>query len=82
MDARKTNVSLLLMFMSEANSGVVMLGVPERAANNCGAYAKFLQAKSVVGDNPRHLLLCTYLSLSTDRSMNRPQNPKGFSLEE
>ena len=66
MGARGTNVSLILLFMSEANSGVMMLGVPERDANNCGAYARFLQAKSLVGDNPRHLLLSIFLSQPID----------------
>lgn len=60
--------------MSDANNGVVMLGVPEpeRDANNSGAYAGFLQAKSFGGDNPMHLLLSIYLSIPTDRCLNNP----------
>ena len=61
-----------------ANSGVVMLGISERDVNNCNAYARFLQAKCLVGDDPRHVLLSIYLSLSTDRSLNNPQEPKAF----
>ena len=73
-----------VLFMSEANSGVVMLGAPEpeRDANDYGAYAGFLQGKSLGGDSPMHLLHI-HPSIHLNRSiLEQSFKPQGLSLKE
>ena len=69
--------------MSEVNSGVVMLGVPEpeRDASNCDAYAGFLQAKSRW--RQFHAALTIYLCIYLNRSiLEQSLKLQGLSLEE
>ena len=54
MGARGTDVSLMLSFIRVANSGGGdARNYPCEMVNDCAAYARFLQAKCLVGDDPR-----------------------------